>query len=717
MFPLIISAVEYASIAFALIGAILAARLREQRQADKLRQTYELFFPSTMGHEQVLAFIRSLSGLPKPKFLKPVYGVSFERYADDKGERYFLHTPGKIAARLDELFYEHIDGSMEPIKPEDDPVARTVWVKATELAMSGGQAGLNMPLRIMSVDGTAKSMGAQFKNMAAGEAVVLQWVIFPDRARAATADDKDKVADHTFHAMARLGAVGEKPDGMLHDLYSVFASTHSHGAHFAKRLMPEVPARINRRAGTWGFPIFLNAQEFSALMGWPLNGTGARRAKRIAPTAAHDTEGIILGTANSPKMHDRRIAMPPEAGDMHIKIMGGSGTGKSNLLLNLGVQWLDRADTAFILLEPAGDLAWDLLKRVPEHRVKDVIWFDPLDTEYPIGLNPLRGTDPERITGHIVGILKNLSGDSWSAQLQRVSTNAVMTAALNRLTFYDIKQLLVNKEFRAAQVKKINRAAYPDVLQEWRWLDDKHDLVIDSTVNRLDAFLGSRMIRNIVSQQDGLDFDRIIREHKILLVPLPAARMGQTNASAIGSLVREMAWNAAMKQPMDKRQRSVVMLDEFQNFADFSTSRSDPFSEARKYKQQYIIANQYTEQLPDAVRYTVDKNVATQMVFRLAPEDARKVKERYAPLSEEDLSNLPRFNVAARIMSSSGLAPTVTLKTAPPPPVTPYWDSIIANTRAQWAKPRAEVEANILTRHKSAEPRKRAVIGALEDES
>jgi hypothetical protein len=74
--------------------------------------------------------------------------------------------------------------------------------------------------------------------------------------------------------------------------------------------------------------------------------------------------------------------------------------------------------------------------------------------------------------------------------------------------------------------------------------------------------------------------------------------MGQTNASAIGSLIREMAWNAAMKQPMDDRQRSVMILDEFQNFADFGTSKSDPFSEARKYKQQYIIAHQFSDQLP-----------------------------------------------------------------------------------------------------------------------
>jgi len=309
---IVVTFVEFTVVGFALIAGIFLVRNAAQGKSDHMRQTYELFFPGTMGHEQMLLFIRSLSGLPKPRFLQPTYAVSFERYADEKGERYFLHTPGKIAARLDELFYEHIDGSMEPVKAEDDPIVRTPWTQAPELTMTGGQAGLTTPLRVISPGGTARSMGAQFKNISAGEAVVLQWVIFPDRPRAATADDEEKVADHTFHAIARLRARGDEPHGMIHDLYSVLSSVHSHGAHFRRRLVPDPVARLARRSGTLGFPIFLNAVEFSALMGWPLKGTGARQAKRIPPTTAHDTEGIILGTANSPKMHDWRIAIRPK---------------------------------------------------------------------------------------------------------------------------------------------------------------------------------------------------------------------------------------------------------------------------------------------------------------------------------------------------------------------------------------------------------------------
>ncbi|MGO4860009.1 hypothetical protein [Arthrobacter sp. 2MCAF14] len=90
---------------------------------------------------------------------------------------------------------------------------------------------------------------------------------------------------------------------------------------------------------------------------------------------------------------------------------------------------MDDPELAFIRLEPAGDLAWDILKRIPAHRVKDVIWMDVEDVEYPIGINPFRGTDPEQIRSHIIDIMKVESGDSWSPTIQRVMSAAVFTTA------------------------------------------------------------------------------------------------------------------------------------------------------------------------------------------------------------------------------------------------------------------------------------------------
>ncbi|WP_285250215.1 hypothetical protein [Pseudarthrobacter sp. fls2-241-R2A-168] len=277
-------AISFAQLAVAglgLVGGIALIMNAAQKLADRQRRTYELFFPSTMGHEQVMAFIRIMSGLPKPKFMQPIYAVSFERYADEKGEGYFLHTPGRIAARLDELFYEHIDGSMEKVDDVDDPIATMRWQAATELAMPG--TSLLKSLRILDIQGTSHSMNAQFKSLNPGEATVLQWCIFPQRPRASESADKDKLADHTFSAIARLGAAGEYAPGMVKDLSSVFKSVEAPQARFIKRLMPNVGERINLRASTGGFPILINAKEFSALMGWPLNGSGSKRAKRIAP--------------------------------------------------------------------------------------------------------------------------------------------------------------------------------------------------------------------------------------------------------------------------------------------------------------------------------------------------------------------------------------------------------------------------------------------------
>jgi Type IV secretion-system coupling protein DNA-binding domain len=701
------------NIAIALSGVLLFVwqlRLILQRRADRMRRTFELSFPAGMDHAQVLAFIRSLSGLPGPRLLQPVQAIVFETYADENGVRNYIHIPGHVNSRVDNLLEEHIDGiGITPI--DHDYVATTDW-HAVELSMKG----VDEQLRVEHARDIATSIRAGFKTLSKGEAAVLQWIVWRDAPRKPTPEAKVKLSDNTFNAIARIGATGEHPDRLIRDVYSGLASSHVYGAQFTKRFNIKVAPKVRKRSGTLIYPIFLNALELSALMGWPLDGSSKHKARPVAPDIMHDTTGpdnIVLGVSNHHKARGRVVTLPVESGDMHVRVMGATGTGKSNFLLNMGVQLMARDDTAFILLEPAGDLAWDMLNRVPKHRIKDVIYFDPTDVDFPVGLNPFLGSDPERITSHVVSVFKNLSGDSWGHQLQRVLTTAVMTTALTEDTLYGTKQLLVNKDYRQTQLRKLKRAQYPLIFQEWDWIDSKADLVVDSSVNRIDSFLASRMVRNVVSQRQGLDFDKIIREHKILLVPLPSARMGQTNASAIGQLIREMAWNAAMRQnPLD-RQRSIVMLDEFANFADFSTTKSDPFSEARKYKQQYYIAHQYTEQLPIDVQHTVNKNVATQIVFRLDPEDARRVKDRYKPLTEEDISTLPKFNIAARVMSSTGMAPTVTLMTQPPPPITGFAQEIIANTRVVHAKPVNEVEADILARHKPKEERKRPAIGRV----
>lgn len=696
----------------ALAAGIWAIRQPFQHRADHMRKTYELSFPKTMTEDQVLAFIRSLSGLPGPQFLRPVHAIVFETYADAKGKiKNYIHVPGHVNARVDTLLEEHIGGiTITPVPESEDKVAFAPW-EGVELRLQG----LITKLRVDHPKDVAASIRASFRTLGAGERVVLQWVVFRDRPRAATGPDKAKVEDHTFHALARIGAVAEEPQRLIRDVYSGLSTVHAPGAHFIKRLVRDVPERIRKRSGTFAYPIFLNAQEFLALMGWPLDGSGGHKARRLEPDHMIDTEGIVVGASNYTHTRGRPLAVTPSSLLMHTWVLGPSGVGKSTVLHNMAAQIM-RAGMGLVLIEPKGDLAHDVLRSVPHDRVEDVIWFDPTDTARPIGLNVLAGHDVDLITSHIVGMFHNIFHDSWGDRLARILRFSVKTAALNGLTLYDVRHLLMNPEFRAREVAKIRRD-HIDLMLEWRWLDNLHDTAVDSVINKLDAFLGSTRLRNILGQKTGLDMADVVANRRILLVPLPSALIGQTNTSALGSLVREMLWDEVRRRPVGQRQPIILMMDEFQNYGSLDTSKSDPFAEARSYGLGLVIANQHTEQLSKlGVLSSVRANTGSKIVFGLEMEDAKKLKDNFEPLTADDLATLPKYGVAVSLMSNGGRAPVTTAVTAAPPSPTGAGSAARPASRSRHGRPVAEVEAELAERHQvSREERKRPSVGKVID--
>lgn len=707
----------FTQLAVALAGITYGTwkvRLLFQRRADYKRRSYELSFPNTMAPEQVLAFNRSLSGLPGPKFLKPVHSVVFETYAKGKDIRWMMHIPGHVKDKTEIRLESHIDGVI-PSDLKDDPVATTIW-KGIEILLKG----VNQ-LSVDKVVELSKDVLAGFRGLNDDDSVVMQWTVWPAH-RSVTLEDKAKSSDKLFNASLRIGANGERPERLLDDLYAALRRASAAGAHFVRLPLVNAGSKISQRSGMPFYQVLINALEFTALMGWPLDGSaGKGQPRTLPPSPMHEPSGIVAGIADSVKGRGTTITLPVDSPgnelNCHVRIIGQSGTGKSNFLQTAALQWIAKPDTAVILLAPESSLPYSILKRIPYERIADVIYFDPMDMEYPIGLNPFAGNDPERITSHIVSVFKNLSGDSWSPHLQRVMTTTVRTTALLGLTLYDCKQLLVSRDYRLAQLKRLKRAKHPEIFQEWEeFIDRKGDGTVDSAVTRLDSFLATPMIRNIVSQTKSLNFDRIIAEHQILLCPLPPARMGEGNASALGQLIREMTQNAAMRQESDNYQRSVTIMDEAQNYADQSTSKSDPYAEMRKFRQHYYLAHQFSNQLPKGLQDTVDNNVATQIAFRVDFKDAKLIAPRFKPMTDEDIEKIPKYHAVGRINTKQGIAPPVTFLTPPPTPETGYADWIIQNTRARWATPLAEVEADILTRHKAKDERKKPGIVSLGDD-
>ncbi len=696
--------------ASSLLGGFLL-RFHFQKRADHMHTTYEIHFPRGMTHEHVLDFMRTVvTELPRPKFLRPAHTLVLEKYADGLGKHYYLHMPGHVRTNIDQLLDTMIDGvSIERVSEDEDRVARTDWTYALEVTMSGTAA----PLRVDDPKRIAASIDAKFKNLAQDEALVLQWVLIPDRPRSKDEGDKDKLSDFTLHAVARMGARGEHGKQLLLNLVASFNGVGAKGSRLQRRLMVGVSDRIQRRAGTFGYPIFLNVREFSGLMGWELDGLAGSRARKLPVDNMVDTQGIVVGSSNHHHSRGRPLAIPPTALLMHTWVLGPSGVGKSTVLHNMAAQIMQQG-MGLVVIEPKGDLARDILRSVPNDRIGDVIWFDPADTHYPIGLNVLAGHDPERITGHIIGMLDNMTEGGLGARQRRILRFTVKTAAINGDTLFDCRHYLINPEFRALRIAKVQRIDY-ELGLEWRWLDSIADTAVDSCINVLDNFLGSRTLRNIVGQRSGLSMADVVENRKILLVPLPSALIGQTNTSALGSLVRELLWDEIRRRPSGHRQPIILMMDEFQNYADLNTTRSDPFAEARSYGLGLVIANQHTAQLPNAVLSSVSNNTASKIVFGLEPEDAKKLKDNFVPLTPDDLNTLPRYGVAARLMTSSGKAPVTTAVTAPAPFPTGAGHAALEASRRAYGRPMTEVQQELAERHRvGSEPRRRPAIGRRE---
>jgi hypothetical protein len=135
-------------------------------------------------------------------------------------------------------------------------------------------------------------------------------------------------------------------------------------------------------------------------------------------------------------------------------------------------------------------------------------------------------------------------------------------------------------------------------------------------------------------------------EGKILLVNLAKGKIGEENSNFLGLiLVPRILISAMSRQELaeEKRRDFYLYVDEFQNFAtpDFAQI----LSEARKYRLNLIVANQFIGQMEEEVKNAVFGNVGTLIGFRVGVTDANYLQHEYQPtFNESDLINIDRYN-------------------------------------------------------------------------
>ena len=389
----------------------------------------------------------------------------------------------------------------------------------------------------------------------------------------------------------------------------------------------------------------------------------------------------------------------------HVYIIGQTGAGKSGLLELFALSDIFH-NQGYAIIDPHGDFAINNMKFIPGSRLNDVIYFNPADTAYPLGFNPLEVTNPNQktnISSEIIGVLKRIFGDSWGPRLEYILRYTIL-ALLDRpeATMLDITRMLTDKEFRKETLTYCQDTV---VLQFWNvefasWNDKFVAEAIAPVLNKVGAFTANPIIRNIIGQpKSTFNIRQIMDEGKILIVNLSKGLIGEDNAAILGSFLVTKIQLAAMSRSdiPDVRDRRPFYLyvDEFQNFA--TDSFATILSEARKYGLNLTVANQYISQMSDTVRDAVFGNVGTMISFRVSADDAPILAKQFEPNFESiDLLQMHNRNFVVNMVIGGEKTPAFSARTLELPPSqadnTPH---IIEHSRRMYSRNREDVEKEI----------------------
>lgn len=396
----------------------------------------------------------------------------------------------------------------------------------------------------------------------------------------------------------------------------------------------------------------------------------------------------------------------------HMYVVGKTGMGKSTLLENMAAQDI-RNGEGMAFIDPHGSAAETLLNYVPEHRVKDVVYFAPFDLERPISFNVMEDVGPDKrhlVVSGLMSTFKKIWVDAWSARMEYILTNALLALIeYPDTTLLSVNRLFVDKSYRERVIEYIKD---PAVKAFWRdefagYTDRFAAEALPAIQNKIGQFTGNPLIRNIIGQPySSFDIRKLMDERKILIMNLSKGLIGETNANLLGSMLTTRIYLAAMSRadlPLETMKRMpnfYFYVDEFQSFAN--STFANILSEARKYHLNLIIAHQYIEQMEEDVRNAVFGNVGTTIAFRVGPFDAEVLETVFAPRFEAtDLVNLGFAQIYLTLMIDGIGSQPFSAETLPPiqtPPIS-CRDMVISSSRNQYGKPRAEVEELVAKLH------------------
>lgn len=392
----------------------------------------------------------------------------------------------------------------------------------------------------------------------------------------------------------------------------------------------------------------------------------------------------------------------------HMYIIGKTGMGKSTMLENLAIQDIQN-DEGIIFIDPHGSAAVSLLNYVPKHRIDDVIYFSPADTDFPISFNVLEQVPKDKRSAVAAGLMnafKKIWVDAWSARMEYLLNYSILALLdVPGTTLLGINRILSDKHYRKHILDQVEDPVVKAFWnEEFTKYNDKYaSEAVAPIQNKVGQFISNPLVRNIIGQEKStIDFRKAMDEKKILIINLSKGLIGPENMRLLGGMLVTKIYLAAMSRAnmsddqMKRMPACYMYVDEFQNFAN--ESFAEILSESRKYKLALTVANQYIEQMTEEVRAAVFGNIGTLVSFRVGAPDAEYLEKEFAPVFMADhLVNLGFTQNYLKLMidgigskpfSSSSLPPIVR-------PNNSYTEDIVAFSREHYTVAKSVVEEKI----------------------
>lgn len=502
---------------------------------------------------------------------------------------------------------------------------------------------------------------------------------------------EEKASSPTYEVMIRLIASSDdqtRSSMIIQDMMTGFAQLNLPGYNGFKLMKSQYSQTlasnyIFRIFPTWWNKVVLSATELATIYHLPSktmeSATPVERAgaREVAAPQGMSNQGLIFGS-NMFHGQEQVVKLSDDDRRRHVYIIGQTGTGKSTILHNLIVQDMAMGK-GLCFIDPHGDTAEEILAKVPANRAEDVIYFNPADTQMPLGMNILEFNRPEQkdfIIQETISMLYKLYDPEHQGiigpRFEQWYRNAALTLMADPAgaTFIEVPKIFTDNDYLKRKFKYVTDPIVQDFwIKEMGQTSDYHKSEMLGWFNsKFGAFAQNEILRNIIGQpKSSLDLRKVMDEGKILIVNLSKGMVGELNSKLLGMIFVIKIQAAAMSRsdiPEEQRRDFSLYVDEFQNFS--TDSFATILSEARKYHLSLIVANQFIGQLNEQIRDAVFGNVGSILSYRVGPEDAEFLAKQLTPTFDAaDIINIPNHRAAMRIISRGAVLTPFSIRMLP----------------------------------------------------